>query len=457
MREELDFDILGRCISDMEEKADYVDLRLSESKNSSIVMKDGKVQEIRSGEDFGVAIRILNNGAWGFSFATRLSDLDNMAQAALKLSRSLESDVELGEVSVEVDKIKSRAKIIPSDVSVEEKKNLMSEAEKAAHVSRVVSTTVNYVEGEATSYFLSSEGAQITQEECRVAMFINAVAADQGVIQFGHKSMGGAKGFEVLEKADIEKFGRDAGSKADRLLDASSPPSGKFPVLLDSELTGVFIHEALGHASEADLILQKDSILEGKMNTSIGSDLVTIIDDASMDAFGYYGYDVEGVKTRENVLVKDGILISLLSSRETAFKLGLESSGNARSSLGDQPIVRMSNTYLKPGNLSFEELIEDIKEGIYLKGSRGGQVDTGKGVFQFNAAESFCIYNGEIKDPLRDVSLSGNILEILQKVDGVANDFHMGVGFCGKSGQTAPVGDGGPHTRVSEATVGGAD
>ncbi len=125
--------------------------------------------------------------------------------------------------------------------------------------------------------------------------------------------------------------------------------------------------------------------------------------------------------------------------------------------MGDQPIVRMSNTYLKPGEMKFDELIEDLKDGIYLKGSRGGQVDTGKGVFQFNAAESFRIENGEVEEPLRDVSLSGNILEILRKVDGVGRDFHMGVGFCGKSGQTAPVGDGGPHTRVSEATVGGAE
>jgi TldD protein len=457
MRTELDPAILEKTITNLERKADYVDLRLSESNNTIIVMKDGKVQEIRSGDDFGVAIRVLKNGAWGFSYATQLSDLDNMGDIALKLSKSLISDVELADVEVEVDKVTSRAKIRPQDVSVEDKKQIMTEAEKAAKLSRVVSTTVNYVEGESKSYFLSSEGANLMQDECRVAMFLNAVASNGEVIQFGHKSLGGARGFEVLEKADIEEFGRAAGSKAVRLLDANTPPSGTFPVLLDPELTGVFIHEALGHASEADLILQKDSILEGKMNTQIGSEIVNIIDDASMDAFGYYAYDVEGVKTSENVLVKDGTLISLLSSRETASKLGIKPSGNSRSSLGDQPIVRMSNTYLKPGELSFEELKEDIKYGIYLKGSRGGQVDTGKGIFQFNAAESCLIENGEITEPLRDVSLSGNILEILMKVDGVGSDFHMGVGFCGKSGQTAPVGDGGPHTRVSQATVGGAD
>ncbi len=155
------------------------------------------------------------------------------------------------------------------------------------------------------------------------------------------------EGFEVIKNHDIEKFGRTAASKAVRLLNAKSPPSGSFPVVLDPELTGVFIHEALGHASEADLILQNDSILKNKMGTQIGSNLVTIVDDASMDAFGYYPYDAEGVKTSENILVKNGVLSSLLSSRETASKLGIESSGNARSSIGEQPIVRMSNTYLQ--------------------------------------------------------------------------------------------------------------
>ena len=117
----------------------------------------------------------------------------------------------------------------------------------------------------------------------------------------------------------------------------------------------------------------------------------------------------------------------------------------------------MSNTYLHPGDMTFEELIEDIDDGIYLKGSRGGQVDTGKGIFQFNAAEGFKIENGELTTALRDVSLSGNILETLNNIDALGNDLKLSVGFCGKDGQTAPVGDGGPHTRIIDAIVGGSN
>jgi len=456
MIEESDFDLFENIIYSMDRQADYIDIRVVESQNTSITMKDGKIQNIGSGSEFGCSVRVLKNGGWGFTFTTQISMIEDMAESALKLARAVKSDVKLSEAQPSRDHVKSNAKLKPVDVSIDEKKEVISEADQAAAIENIVSTNVNYVDMEGQGIFLNSEGASLLVEDARVAMFLNAVASGDGIIQFGHKSIGGACGFEAIKKEDIEKFGRSAASKAVRLLKANSPPAGRFPVVMDCELTGVFIHEALGHAAEADLILQDDSILKGKMGTKIGSEKITIIDDPSMNAFGYYPYDSEGVKTEENILVREGFLVSLLSSRETASKLGLKSSGNARSAVSEPPIVRMSNTYLKSGDLKFHEMIEGINKGIYLKGSRGGQVDTGKGIFQFNAAESFMIEKGEIKEPLRDVSLSGNIMEILKKVDGVGSDFKMSIGFCGKSGQTIPVGDGGPNVRVSEAIVGGA-
>ena len=450
-----DADSIQKIINQLENRADYVDLRMNKSQNNVIVMKDGKIQEVTSGNNWGGCIRVLKNGAWGVSFTTIPGKMRDIAESALKLANSLKNNTKLADIEPTHNEVKSKAKIKLHDVSLDEKKEVMSDVEKAANLEGIVSTTVNYVDNEGTTIFVNSEGTNLQIEESRLALFINAVAASEGIIQFGHKSTGGAAGFEVLKKEDLEKFGRIPAEKALRLLKAELPPSGKFPVVMDPELTGVFIHEALGHASEADLVLQNDSILKGKLGTQIGSPIVTIIDDPTMDAFGYYPYDCEGVKTRENILVHDGELVSYLSSRETAYQLDISPSGNARSAVGDQPIVRMSNTYLKPGELNFEELTEEINDGIYLKGSRGGQVDTGKGVFQFNAAESFLIEKGEITTPLRDVSLSGNILEMLLKVDALGSDFKMGVGFCGKSGQTVPVGDGGPHVKVKEATVGG--
>ena len=449
-------DLFEKIIAKTIPQVDYMDVRAGMSNNTSILMKDGDVDEINTGISLGARIRVLKNGAWGFAYTTDLSKLNEITDTAIQLSNSLTGDVELSESEVIKDKVKVDVKIPFKDISIEEKKEIMKDANDAASIEKVNSTTVSYSDGEINEIFMNSEGSEIQTVTSKIRMALNASATDGEIIQFGHGSIGGVKGFELIRETDIEGFGREIGEKAVRLLEAEAAPSGKYPVIADSQLTGVLIHEALGHAVEGDLILQNDSILKDKMGEMIASDIVNIFDDASLkDGFGYYPYDVEGVKTKPNQLVKDGKLVSLLNSRETASKFGMKSSGNARSIISDQPIVRMSNTYLQPGDSSFEELFEDVDDGIYLKGSRGGQVDTGKGIFQFNAAEGYLIKNGEITTPLRHVSLSGNILETLKNIDAIGNDFELSVGFCGKDGQTAPVGDGGPHTRILNALVGG--
>ena len=449
-------DLFENVIEKTSRNVDYIDIRCGNGKTTSILMKDGNVDEINTGMSLGARIRVLNNGAWGFAYTTDMSKISEITETAMKLSSSLKGDVRLSESEIVNDKIAVDVKIPFEDISVEEKKEIMKDASDAAAIEKVNSTTIGYNDSEVDELFMNSEGSQIQVKTSRVRMALNASATDGEIIQFGHGSMGGVRGFEVIAERDMEEFGRTIGEKAVRLLDAKPAPSGKFPVIADPELTGVLIHEALGHAVEGDLILQNDSILKGKMGEMIASNIVNIFDDASLrEGFGYYPYDVEGVRTKPNQLVRDGKLVSLLNSRETASQLGMKSSGNARSIISDKPIVRMSNTYLQPGDMTFEELTEDIEDGIYLKGSRGGQVDTGKGIFQFNAAEGYLIENGELKTPLRDVSLSGNILETLKNIDAIGNDFKLSVGFCGKDGQTAPVGDGGPHTRIMNALVGG--
>ena len=437
-------------------QVEYIDIRFGKGDNTSILMKDGNVDEINTGMSLGARIRVLNNGAWGFAYTTDLSKINEITQTALKLSSSLKGDVSLSENPITKDKVEVDVKIPFKDIPIEEKKDIMKNAADASAIEKVNSTTVSYADSESSELFMNSEGSEIEVKTSRVRMALNASATNGEIIQFGHGSLGGVKGFEVIADADIEEFGRNIGQKAVRLLDADPAPSGKFPVIADPELTGVLIQEALGHAVEGDLILQNDSILKGKLGEQIASDIVNIFDNASRkDGFGYYPYDVEGVKTKPNQLVKDGKLISLLNSRSTYSKLGMKSSGNARSLISNQPIVRMSNTYLQPGDMEVDELFNRINDGIYLKGSRGGQVDTGKGIFQFNAAEGYLIKDGEISTPLRDVSLSGNILETLKNIDAIGNDFKLSVGFCGKDGQTVPVGDGGPHTRILNALVGG--
>ncbi|MBR0472752.1 MAG: TldD/PmbA family protein [Methanosphaera sp.] len=453
----IDVDYFQKVIRKLESKVEYADIRVKNSVNNSIVLKDGKIDNVDTGINYAIGIRVLQNGAWGSAFTSDIEKVEQVAENATTIANQLKSDVKLTTTNPEEDIVKSKAKIKIEDITIEDKISTMKELHKIAQKDQIQSTNISLSESQSSDLIISSEGTNILSDNNRTVLSMNSVASNGEVMQIGHKSLGGVQGFEIIKNADLESFATGISDKAISLLDAKTPPSGDFPVILDPELAGVFIHEALGHASEADIILQNDSILKGRLGQKIGSELVTVIDDASIETgFGYYPYDVEGTKSEKTTLVENGVFKSVLSSRETASKVGDgESSGNARSSVSNKPLVRMSNTYIKPGESSFEELIEDLPNGIYLKGSRGGQVDTGKGIFQFNAVEAYNIEKGELGDHLRDVSLSGTTLDILNNITGVGSDFNLSVGFCGKDGQTVPVGDGGPHIRVSRATVGG--
>lgn len=453
----IDVDYFQTIIKKLESKVEYADIRVKNSVSNVVVLKDGKIDNVDTGINYAIGIRVLQNGAWGSAYTSEIDKVEQVAENATTLANQLKSDVKLTPSNPEEDTVKSKAKIKIEDIPLEDKIQTMKELHKISLIDQIQSTNISLSESQSSDLIISSEGTNILSENNRTVLSMNAVASNGEVMQIGHKSLGGVQGFEIINNSDLESFATSISQKAISLLDAKTPPSGDFPVILDPELAGVFIHEALGHASEADIILQNDSILKGKLGQKIGSDLVTVIDDASIETgFGYYPYDVEGTKSEKTTLVENGVFKSVLSSRETASKVGDgESSGNARSSVSNKPLVRMSNTYIKPGDSSFEELIEDLPAGIYLKGSRGGQVDTGKGIFQFNAVEAYTIENGELGTHLRDVSLSGTTLDILNNITGVGSDFNLSVGFCGKDGQTVPVGDGGPHIRVSKATVGG--
>ncbi|MBE6487970.1 MAG: TldD/PmbA family protein [Methanosphaera stadtmanae] len=457
MSNKFDEDIFYNVIKKLGNSVDYADIRVGESINNSIVMKDHNIDNIDSGSNYSIGIRVLQNGAWGFSYTNDINKVNDIAQRATLLANQLSSDVKLCEMEPNEDIVKTKAKINIEDVDVEDKIQLVKEADQAANLDGIVSSNITLSEAESTSLLLSTDGTDIKSKNSRVVLSMNTVASNGQDLQFAHESLGGVQGLELIENADLEKFGRKISEKSISLLDAKSAPSGQFPVIFDPVLTGVFIHEALGHASEADIILRNDSILKNKLGQKIASDLVTVVDDATReDGFGYFAYDVEGSNSNKTTLLENGVFKSVLSSRETAQKLNVENSGNARSNITDKPLVRMSNTYIKPGDSSFDELLENLKDGIYLKGSRGGQVDTGKGQFQFNAVEAYKVEKGQLTDHLKDVSLSGNTLDILQNVTGVGSDFKLSVGYCGKDGQTVPVGDGGPHISISNAIVGGA-
>jgi TldD protein len=207
--------------------------------------------------------------------------------------------------------------------------------------------------------------------------------------------------------------------------------------------------------AEADLTLS-GSVLLNRIGKKIAADSVTFYDDGTIEgAFGSFRYDDEGVPAQKTVLVKDGVVTGLMHSRETAHKFNAKPTGNMRAEdFRVEPLIRMRNTYMQPRDQSLEELLEGVKAGYYFKSFRGGQANL-DGTFQVGIQEGYAIVDGEVGEPVRNASISGNTLETLVRVDGVGKDFELWPGRCGK-GQTAFECDGGPHVRVREVQVGGS-
>lgn len=438
--------------------AEFYDVRILKGSRTRIVLDNGELDEISEAPFQGAAVRALAGGAWGFVTTDSINGkgLDDKIDLAKRIARKIgrPEDLRLAEAPPGRS-IKIPVKKDPKGLSLEEKVELLREIENAAKVSGVSSTQAVYSEMEIHTHYTSSDGLDLESEATRMAFVISAVAKRNGIYQASAEGRAGVGGLELFDREDPVALARETGQMAVALLDAEVPKGGTFPVILDQELAGVFVHEAVGHATEADIILEGDSCLEGKLGQQIGSGLVTVKDDPSMMQNGYYPFDDEGSLAQETILVENGVLNSYLHSRETAGRMG-GVPRNARSQGMDRPVVRMSNTYIANGDWKLEEILEELGNGVYLAGSRGGQVSTGEGVFQFNAKRGYLIENGEKTKLLRDVSLSGKILEILMHVKAVGNDLKFNSGRCGKAGQLVPVSDGSPHLLIEKATVGGA-
>jgi len=337
----------------------------------------------------------------------------------------------------------------------EDEISLLREMERSARINeKVKNTRIDYKSTKINVVYYSDDLNEESYEMQRTRYSIIVLSKDGYKHQFGSERDYIIGGSEILEGEKPHVLAKKAARTSLDLLDALSPPSGMQNVILNQNLGGVFIHEAVGHATEADLILAGDSILKDKIGEKIGSSLVNVYDDPTMEEYGYYPFDDEGIKPEKRLLIKDGVLMANIHNRETASILDGKP-GNGRADVSDIPIPRMSNTYIDNGDMTMDELLEMVGSGVYLCGSRGGEVSTGEGIFHFNAEKGYIIKDGEIDRMVKDVSLSGETLMILKNVMGIGNDLMINGGHCGKEGQIVPVGSGSPHIAIKSAIVGG--
>jgi TldD protein len=286
-----------------------------------------------------------------------------------------------------------------------------------------------------------------------------AIAEKKGKREFGLSGGGGRVGLEYFASGlTPSEIGQKAAQEALNLLEAAEAPAGEMPVVLSPGHAGVLVHEAVGHLLEADFNRKKTSIFWNKMGKKVGSSQVNIYDDPTIPYFrGSYNIDDEGTVPKKTLLIEKGIVVGLLQDRLSASLMNMSLTGHGRrEDFTFMPIPRMSNIYIDQGEYSPEEIIRSIKDGFYADQFQGGQVeDSGK--FTFSVSSGYLIENGKLTTPVKQATLIGSNVDILQKIELLGSDLKFGLqtGTCSKEGQDVPVTDGCPTIKIAKMTVGG--
>ncbi len=432
----------------------YADARLVRGVFNSVKVRNSEVKEASSGEFSAYSFRVLINGAFGFAASNDFSKVKETFERAVSLARASEKKNLRSKLSPEKTvskKFEKKPEQELKEVSLEEIVERLVELNKLMKKGKITSYSSLYNSKVFEYYYLNSEGTNLSFSSNYSKLFLQSFAKNESTKQVYSNAFAGFYGFEFFDKYYDKP--EETSLKAIELLKAEKIKPGVYDVVLEPQMTGVFSHEVVGHACEADHVLTGESILKDKIGEIIAPETVSIVDDPLLDANGFYPFDDEGVLSQKTFMIRKGILSSFLHSRETAAKMNTHSTGNARAeSVFKFPIVRMSNIVFEKGDASDSEILEG--RVIVFESTKGGQVDPTSGSFQFDSQLAYYYENGERKKVLRDVIFSGNLLDTLKNIvlAGKNVDYDSS-GTCGKSGQGVPVSDGGPRIRVSGVHV----
>jgi TldD protein len=441
--------------------AEFADIRLEDKVNSWVTFRGPDLDSIGSSKTVGGIVRALYKGGWGYATFNDLDDLEKRVREACETARLVGTDQSYWAPSEPVvDVIKAQMIKDFRQIPLAKKKALAEEYNQIVlgHDKKIQTSVMRYGDSFKTAWYASSEGAYIEEETPDIYIMAAAVAREGDIVQNAFEMQGGFEGFQQVE--NFHEKAAQAARKAVDLVAAQPVTGGKYTVIADPLLTGVFTHEAFGHLSESDFVYENERMKElMQLGKRFGVDGLNIIDDGSLPGgLGTHRYDYEGTPTRKNYLIKDGILVGRLHSRETAAKMGEQPTGNARAvHFHHPPIVRMTNTYIDQGPATFDEMLKDIKLGVLAIQSIGGQ--TAMEMFTFSAGYGYMIRNGQVAELVRDVVLTGNVFDTLMNIDMIGDQvewFPDGPGGCGKEGQSPlRVGTGGPYVRIQSCVIGG--
>lgn len=443
--------------------ADYAEIRLEDSTETALSFMGQNLENVSESHLYGGNVRVLVNGCWGFVTFNSLNELDarvrEAAQNARAAARLSKDKSVLAPIEPVVDTVRLELLADPRQVAIEDKIALFGGYnDRILRRHGVTSSALRYFDRYTRLYYANSDGTWLDRELMDMGFGASAIATRNGITARGTTSQGGRNNFNVFRNLehDIDEAATDAVEN----VGAPVVKGGTYTVICDPHLAGVFVHEAFGHLSEGDNIADDPRMQEVlRLGRKFGEGYLNIYDTGlDVGLRGHLKYDDEGVPTQRTDLIKDGVLVGRLHSRETAGRMNEKPTGNARAiSYRFPPIPRMRNTCIGNGpHGKLEDLIKDVKEGVYALDSAGGQ--TNGELFTFTAGKAFMIRNGKLAERVRDVTIGGNVFDTLRNITGIAGDYHVrdGSGGCGKGGQMPlPVSHGSPHIRIKDVVIGG--
>lgn len=452
---------IGRVLG---KRIDYADLYFEYQTSESISLEEGIVKKLSKNISQGVGVRAIAQEKTGYAYSDDINT-DQLLMAAKTARYIAEEGGSTGAVPVRVTPPSRNLYPVatpPIEIPVEEKIKLLEEIDRIArkYDPRIKKVMASFSSEYKIVLIANSQGVVTGDVLPLMRLNVSCIAEEQGNRQVGSFGGGGRREFGYfLEERRFEEYTKEAARQAILNLSAIDAPAGVMEVVLGPGWPGILLHEAIGHGLEADFNRKGTSAFSGKIGRRVASELCTVVDDGTLPwRRGSLNVDDEGTPTGRTVLIEKGILKGYLQDRLNATLMKMPLTGNGRrESYAHNPMPRMTNTYMLPGESSPEEIIRSVRKGLYAVSFGGGQVDITSGKFVFSASEAYLIENGKIGAPVKGATLIGNGPDVLTKVTMVGNDMSLdsGIGTCGKDGQSVPVGVGLPTIKVSELTVGG--
>ena len=450
-------------------KVQYGEVRLEEHDGSSFLLKNSVLEGSGFDRSSGMGIRFLLNNALGF---VSINDFDKTKirvniDKALKLVRKggkLNETVHLSDEKSHKKNYKVKQKIKLKDISPTKKVNLLRDLD--SDIKNAMGRYLNYGDVVTKKYFVNTEGTNVVSEIPRVNFmyFITVKEGSKSGQKYWQYCNSG--GWDFVKKWKLNELLKgEYAAIRNNLKNAKKAPNGELDVVVGPEVTGIMVHESVGHPFEADRIFGREAaqagesfVHENMIGDMIGNEIVTVVDDPLVEnSAGHYEYDDEGVRARKRVLIRNGKINEFLHNRETAAEMKICSNGAARAESYDkEAIVRMANTFLLPGDHKEEELIEGIKKGIYMKDFTEWNIDDKRYQMKYVGNDAYYVENGKIKHPIIKPVLELTTPVLWKSVDALGKNIEYHTGTCGKGEpmQGVPAFLGGPSMRLRKVRLG---